>query len=159
MSTDETQRIMRNARRRERFPLGATCIRCGESDARVLDAGTKPILCYACHAAAAGRSVVEYHHIGSRANGDLTIVIGANEHRILSEMQREHDPRLRRNPDGSPVLRAAAHLAGVRDALAVLVERLFDPLITWLLAFETWLVARLGPRYWQQPDFPQLRLC
>ncbi|HZO36736.1 MAG TPA: hypothetical protein VFB41_07665, partial [Solirubrobacteraceae bacterium] len=113
---------------------------CGEADPAAL-CGTAPdISCYECLQREQGRSAVEDHHLKARANdpADTVSVLG-NDHRWLSEAQRLWPIDTLRNPDGSPLLRAAAALRGWLDVLRLILDRT----VGWVPAFLEWLDAAL----------------
>ena len=83
---------------------------CTESDWRLIT-GSEPdkLLCYEHAAEAAGRSPVEEQHPPGRANDPtFTVPFLGNLHRVMDEAKRDWPERTMRNPDGSPMLKAAA---------------------------------------------------
>jgi hypothetical protein len=117
---------------------------CGESDPRCLTTRDDETSCYACLARRNGRPTIERHHVAGRHNLDATVPMPANDHRIVTDMQRTSWPdRTLRNPDGSPLLRAAAAIRGWLDALTLMIERAIGWIPELLEALDLWLCERL----------------
>ena len=141
------------ARRRQaaqrRVGLGAQCV-CGEWRAAALVADRTPIVCHACLRAAHGKVDIDAHHVAGRANDPTTIPIPTNDHvAILTERQRDWPEETARNPDGDPLLRAAACVRGFFDSLLYLAERL---LLTTAMALESasaFLTENVGRFWWR----------
>ena len=136
---------VRRARRQRRLGPNAKCRTCGESDpAALLPADT----CYACRQAQMGRSGLEKHHPAGQANDPMTVAIPANDHRVLSDFQQQWPEATLRNPDGSPLLRAAASIRGLLDVLRLIMERTVGWIPPFLEALDSWLRDQLGGRWW-----------
>jgi len=114
---------LRRAEILERLGGVRFCECCGYDDVLALEAGS-PVLCAACSAILAGRSAVERHHVAGRRNGTLTIDIGVNSHRLLSERQRLWPRATLENRSGSAALSAAGHLRGFADLLVLAAPEL-----------------------------------
>ena len=67
---------------------------------------------------------LEAHHIAGRKFDDATVIVCRNCHRILSNDQKDHPPRI----DGAPSLheRAGHFLKGLADLFALLVAKLYE---------------------------------
>jgi hypothetical protein len=92
---------------------------------------------------------MENHHIAGKANCDLTISVYANDHRSeLSEDQKDWPPEVLENPDGSPLLMAAACIRGFIDTVVYLMEQLLLWVAELLVALNTHLTEKLGPNWW-----------
>lgn len=124
------------------------CHLCGEEDPFALTGRHPEIVCYECMDGGANRSWVEAHHSAGRHNDDATVSVPGNDHRVLSDRQLDWPRETLRNPDGSPLLKAAAALRGWLDVLRLTLERTF----VWIPPFLEWLDARLresiGERWW-----------
>lgn len=72
-------------------------------------------------------------------------------------MQRDWPERTLRNPDGSPLLRAAGAIRGWLDVLRVIIDRA----VGWIPPFLEWLDERLravhGNRWWLAPGWDFVR--
>jgi hypothetical protein len=146
----------REIRREERLrALGTRDPRCSypgclEGDPFAL-IGTHPrILCYEHLADAIGRSWVEGHHAQGKHNDpDDVVDTPANDHGVLSNGLQPLWPReTLRNPDGSPLLHAAAAIRGWLDILRLIIERTVGWVPPFLEALDAWLSERLGERWW-----------
>jgi len=118
---------------------------CGETNPTALVASD---CCYACSPRANGKHGVEKHHLAGRANSSFAVPLTANDHRIVTDLQVDWPHETLRNPDGSPLLLAAALLRGFLDVLRLIVERLL-----WITGFlerlDHRLGERLGGRWWE----------
>jgi len=83
----------------------------------------------------------------------MTIGIDPNDHRILSDLQQQWPARTLRNPDGSPLLAAAAALRGWLDILRLLLDRVLSQVPRLLEASDAYLVSLAGPRWWETAAF------
>ena len=124
------------------------CHTCTETEPLALTGVAPDIVCYECQAAEHGRPEVEGHHISGQANDpDAIVDLLGNDHRVASASQADWPPGTLRNPDVSPLLKAAAMVRGWLDALAVVIER-----AGWVPAFLEWLdgVLReaIGAAWW-----------
>ena len=103
MDDKDLKREARVQRMYERLGVDAPrCIYCGLDDVRCLEA----------------------HHIAGRKFDDATVIVCRNCHRILSNDQKDHPPRI----DGAPSLheRAGHFLKGLADLFALLVAKLYE---------------------------------
>lgn len=125
------------------------CVVCGESNPFTLTGIHPNILCYQCLTQQTGKSPIEDHHIAGQHNDPFTVPIPGNDHRILNDMQKDWPESTLRNPDGSPLLRAAATLRGWLDVLYLII----DLAIGWIPPFLEWvdgkLVNLVSPQWWK----------
>jgi hypothetical protein len=122
---------------------------CSETNPFALSGIHPDLICAEHRADKAVRSWLEQHHIPGRANdGADTQTAPANDHAVLSEYQRAWPRETLRNPDGGPLLRAAAMLRGWLDVLRLIMERTVGWIPNFLEALDRWLRGRLGPRWW-----------
>src|SRR5262245_45580839 len=84
------------------------CVNCGENAPVPLTGRAPDIICYECQAKASERSPIERHHPAGRNNDPFTIPIPGNDHRFLSDLQKDWPPETLRNPNASPLRKAAA---------------------------------------------------
>jgi hypothetical protein len=126
---------------------------CPEADPLALT-GTHPeILCYEHDALRNGRPWLEAHHVAGKANDPTTTDLPGNDHRPISERQNELWPReTLRNPNGSPLLCAAAAIRGWLDVLWVILERTIAWVPGFLEQLDAWLSEEIGPCWWE--NFP-----
>jgi len=92
---------------------------------------------------------MDAHHVAGRANDPTTVNVPANDHTAeLTERQHDWPEQTLRNPDGDPLLRAAACLRGGYDTVVYLVKRVFLWIPRLLEAASEWLTRVLGRFYW-----------
>ncbi len=147
----------REHRKRDRLEEDA-CQLCGEDDLRclrqvVLQVPTEgtitTTLCAGCHVQLQGKRPTERHHPAGRANDPVTVAIPANDHAILTDRQHDWPVDTWRNPDGSPLLKAAACLRGWLDVLRELLERTVGWIPAFLERLDEVLRQHVGPRWWE----------
>jgi hypothetical protein len=127
---------------------------CAEMDPFALTGTDPDIVCYEHRARAAGRSWREDHHVCGHHNDSTDVSeIPGNDHRPLSFRQDLWPEATLRNPDGSPLLRAAAALRGWLDVLRHLIERSVGWIPAFLESLEVWLVTQLGAQWWDKWDW------
>jgi hypothetical protein len=110
------------------------------------------IYCYECQAVRAGRPWLEDHHVAGRNADATTGSTPRNDHRVLSELQQLWPRETLRNPEGSPLLKAAASLRGWLDLLWLIITRTVGWIPAFLEQLDAWLRQRLGPRWWDELD-------
>ena len=126
------------------------CLYCPESDPFALHGVHPDIVCYECSAEQAGRAWIEDHHPAGRRNDSFTIPIPGNDHRLLNDMQNDWPERTLRNPDGSPLLAAAATVRGWLNILRLTIERTVGWVPPFLESLDAWLRAKQGDRWWEE---------
>jgi hypothetical protein len=67
-------------------------------------------------------------------------------------MQRDWPERTLRNPDGSPLLAAAATIRGWLDVLSLIVQRTVGHIPVLLESLDEGLRATYGDRWWESLD-------
>jgi hypothetical protein len=139
---------VRKAKARRRVGVGARCA-CGEVRPEALIAKSNPIICAACDRKKKGMTTMDDHHPFGRANSATTIPAPVNDHRAeLSTAQYDWPKETRENPDGSPLLAAAACLRGFVDTVVYLIKKgvlWIAEALEWLNAY---LLEQLGPQWW-----------
>lgn len=139
---------VRKAKAARRAGMGAQCA-CGESRPEALIANTNPTICAACDREKKGKITVDNHHPFGKANNPTTIEVPVNDHRAeLSPAQHDWPKETLENPEGSPLLSAAAGVRGFIDTLFYLIKKGLSWIaeaLEWLHAF---LRAKLGPKWW-----------
>jgi hypothetical protein len=145
--------LAREHRKQERLGDDDTCHICGETDIRALRQiepassmeGTITVaLCASCHVQLQGKQPTEEHHPAGRANDPFTVPVPATDHAVLTDWQYDWPRGTWRNPDGSPLLRAAASLRGWLDILRLLIERTMGWIPAFLEHLDTILRQQLG---------------
>ena len=121
---------------------------CGATNPFALTGVDPNIVCYEHQALLRGRPWLEEHHVAGRSNDPSTVLLPGNGHRVLSARQRLWPRETLRNPDGSPLLRAAAALRGWLDILWLVVTCTVGWIPDLLEQLDAWLRATLGDRWW-----------
>ena len=108
------------------------------------------MICAKCQRQKKGHTVVDKHHPDAEANDPkTTIPVPVNDHRAdLNEAQRDWPKRTRENPDGSPLLAAAATVRGFIDTILYLIERGLLWIAEMLEKLDEWAKAKWGAKYW-----------
>lgn len=111
------------------------------------------ILCYEHELLRLSRPWLERHHPAGRRNHPAKFAMPGNDHRVLSELQLRWPRETLRNPDGSPLLEAAALVRGYLDLLyLVMVLTAVVPL--YLEQLDALLRRKIGPRWWETMGDP-----
>ena len=124
------------------------CSDCGEKEPAALTGTAPDILCYEDRIRVDGKSAIEDHHFAGRNNDELTVSIPGNEHRILSDMQKDWPEKTLRNPNSSPLRKAAATIRGWLDILLLLIKRILGWIPPFLEALDDKLTDRIGEQWW-----------
>lgn len=124
------------------------CSTCEESEPSALTGYAPDIVCYECQAKAHKKSLVESHHPSGRQNDSFTIPIPGNDHRVLTEKQRDWPIETLRNPNGSPLRKASAAIRGWLDTLRLMIERILGWIPDFLERLDELLTAQLGGQWW-----------
>jgi hypothetical protein len=138
-----------------RVGVAAHCA-CGEKRPEALIPGSKPMVCAACRRTASGHSTMDEHHFSGKANNPTTIPIPVNDHRArLSVSQAEWPKSTLTNPEGSPLLAAAACIRGFIDTVLYLIERGLPWIADMLEMLNEFQVKKLGPQWWVNTEIEQ----
>jgi len=79
--------------------------------------------------------------------------VPVNDHRaILSPAQYDWPKETLENPDGSPLLAAAAHIRGFIDTIYYFIDKLLAWIPEFLEALHALLTKRLGPKWWRKTE-------
>lgn len=145
---DPIAAYQREAIAERRVGEGAQCA-CGESRAEALIPGSDPVICAACDRKKNGKTTLDEHHVAGKSNSPVTILVPVNDHRArLSVDQYDWPKETLENPDGSPLLRAAASIRGFVDVLLYLIDKFILWIPEMLEALDAFLVKTRGPKYW-----------
>jgi len=149
MARDPLAAWVRQARARRRVGVDARC-GCGESREYRLIKGREPPTCFACDRIAQGREAFEVQHVFGQNNGPETLLVPINDHRaVLSVEQYAWPPKTLRNPNGSPLLRAAGYLRGLSETIRYLLDQC-EWIADFLERLDTMLEKRLGRFWWRR---------
>jgi hypothetical protein len=122
---------------------------CDEICPFMLTGADPEIYCYEHELLRLGRSWLERHHPPGRHNHPASFATPGNDHRVLSEFQLCWPRETLRNPDGSPLLQAAALVRGYLDLL-YLVMLLTVPVPVLLEQLDAFLRERIDGRWWEE---------
>jgi hypothetical protein len=132
----------------QRVGVNAKCA-CGESRPEALIAGTVPLICFQCKLKNEGRSTTENHHPAGRANNPATIAIPVNDHWAdLGTAQYEWPKTTIENPEGSPLIAAAADIRGFRDTALYLIDAHLPWIPEFMEQLDRVLIDKFGPKWW-----------
>lgn len=117
----------------------------------------KSKICAECNRKSLGQKTTDKHHVAGKANDPITISVPVNDHRArLSADQMDWPKETRENPDGSPLLAAAAGIRGFVDTVEYLLEKLLLRHAAILEETDAYLVRTLGRKWWLKTDLKQL---
>ncbi len=92
---------------------------------------------------------MDKHHFAGQPNNSLTVPVPVNDHRAdLSVAQADWPKATRENPDGSPLLAAAACIRGFVDWVLYLIQKGVMWVAELLEALDKYLVETRGTKYW-----------
>jgi hypothetical protein len=97
---------------------------CGETRPEAFAKG-KSKVCARCKRKRRGHATMDKHHFAGKANDPTTVPVDVDDHRArLTADQLDWPRETRENPDGSPLLAAAAAIRGLVDTEVYLLETL-----------------------------------
>ena len=129
---------------------------CGENRPLALVRKKKSTQCAKCVRKMKGRTALDRHHVAGEANSPVTVPIPVNDHRAeLSEAQYDWPKTTLENPDGSPLVAAAACIRGFADTVMYLIERLLLWIAIMLERLNAFLLKKLGPKWWLNTELQQ----
>jgi hypothetical protein len=148
--SDPIRAAVRRSKVERKLGTSTSCTRCGESRIEALVARSRPRLCEECYRERRGVKRKDEHHIAGKANSPVVIEVPANDHRaVLNQAQYEWPPRTLQNPDGSPILAAAAALRGIADILTELVAHFLHTCAAGLELIDRAVIGHFGDLWWQ----------
>ncbi len=121
--SDPIGAYQRGATAARRIGNGKQCA-CGESRPEALIENSVPVVCAACDRKKRGYTTMDDHHFAGKANNPATVPVPVNDHRAsLTVAQADWPAETRNNPDGSPLLAAAACIRGFADWVVYLIQK------------------------------------
>jgi len=122
---------------------------CDEHDPAALTGVFPTILCYEHDRLQRGLSDFEDQHPSGRANDDdATIATRGNDHRVWDDAKRDWPDRTLRNPEGSPLLKAAAAIRSLVDWFQFVADRLLGWIAPFLERLDEELRTTHGDTWW-----------
>ena len=155
---DEIAAYQREAVAERRVGEGAQCA-CGESRAEALISGRRScnLRCIECNRKRHGQTTIDDHHVAGKANSPITMpASGQRSHSWLTVAQYDWPKETLKNPDGSPLLRAAASIRGSVDVLLYLIDKFILWIPEMLEAHDAFLVKKLGRKYWLGTEIEEI---
>jgi hypothetical protein len=147
-SRDPSAVHVRKAISARRVGVGARC-GCGESRPEALIRKDNQVICMECNRKKKGMKTTDKHHVAGAANSPVTITLPANDHVAeLTTAQHDWPKSTLENPDGSPLLAAAAYVRGFIDTILHLVEKGLHWIADMLEKADACLKEKLGPQWW-----------
>lgn len=138
----------RKAMAARRVGAGARCA-CGESRPEALIPGSNPTTCARCARERQGLTIMDNHHVAGKPNDPTTIQVPVNDHRAeLNTAQYDWPKQTRENPNGSPLLGAAACVRGFVDYIIYLLKKMLLWIPEMLENLDAYLREKLGPKWW-----------
>ena len=119
---DPSAAHVRKAIAARRVGLGSRCA-CGEARPEALVRNGKAVICHDCKRKEKGMKRHDNHHVYGKANDPATVPAPVNDHRAeLNTAQHDWPKKTLQNPEGSPLLKAAACVRGFIDTVVYLVK-------------------------------------
>jgi hypothetical protein len=146
---DPIQGYQRRATAARRVGKDKKCS-CGEKRPEALISSSNPVICAACKRKKEGKTTMDDHHVFGKANDPTTtVIVPVNDHRAeLSVAQQDWPKKTLENPDGSPLLSAAARIRGFVDYVIYLIEKGLLWVARMLEALDEFLESTLGVKWW-----------
>lgn len=146
---DPIGKELRRSNAERRVGPGSKCAYCGEPRPEALIARSHPMICAECRRKQRGHSTLDGHHPAGEANHKLTIPVPVKDHRaILTPAMYDWPKQTRENPNGAPLLAAAACIRGFCDTVIYLINKLIYWIAEFLEALHEKLVCEYGEHYW-----------
>jgi hypothetical protein len=122
---------------------------CGEARPEALIREKKRVICHECKRRERGMKTKDDHHAFGKANNPATISIPVNDHRAeLNTAQQDWPKKTLENPDGSPLLAAAASVRGFIDTVLYLIEKGLHWIAEMLEKADAFLTEKFGKKWW-----------
>ena len=142
----------RHAIAQRRVGLGAKCA-CGETRAEALIREKNDVICHACKRKRKGMTTKDNHHFAMKANSPITIPTPVNDHVAdLNVAQQDWPKRTRENPEGSPLIAAAACIRGFIDTILYLIKTGLHWIADMLETADAYLAQKLGQQWWKNTE-------
>jgi hypothetical protein len=147
--SDAIRKFQREAITARRAGENTRCESCGEKRLEALVMGSKPTRCAECKRKMKGQTIMDKHHPAGSANNDATLIVLVNDHRAVLSVAQYDWPKLTlENPEGCPLLAAAACIRGFIDTLYYLIGELLRWISDMLETLSAFLKEKLGPKWW-----------
>lgn len=145
---DPSAAYTRKAIAARRVGAGSRCA-CGEARPEALLRKGKSVICHDCKRKEKGMKRQDNHHFAGKANSPVTVPIPVNDHRAeLNSAQQDWPKKTLQNPDGSPLLKAAACVRGFIDTIVCLIKSGLLWVADLLEKGDAFLAGKFGPKWW-----------
>jgi len=122
---------------------------CGEGRPWALIAKSDPVECYECRRKREGKTTFDNHHLAGKTNNLGTVPTPVNDHIAeLNTAQYDWPKQTLENPEGCPLLAAAACVRGVIDYLHYLINKFLVWIPEMLESLSTFLRENMGAKWW-----------
>ena len=122
---------------------------CGEMRPEALIRVKTGVICHACKRKQSGKTTKDEHHFAMKANSPITVSVPVNDHVAdLNVAQHDWPKQTRENPEGSPLIAAAACIRGFIDTIVYLINKGLHWIADMLEAADACLARRLGSKWW-----------
>jgi len=149
---DPEAAFRRRAIAQRRAGLNAKC-NCGETRPEALMRVKTGVICHACKRKQNGMTTKDDHHFAMKANSRITIPIPVNDHAAdLNVAQQDWPKQTRENPEGSPLIAAAACIRGFIDTIVYLINKGLHWIADMLETADACLARKLGPQWWKNTE-------
>jgi hypothetical protein len=149
---DPESAYARNAIAKRRSGIGSRC-KCGEMRTQALIREKNRVICHECKRKERGMTTRDNHHFAMKANSSITVPILVNDHRAeLNIAQHDWPKRTRENPEGSPLIAAAACIRGFIDTILYLINTGLHWIADMLETADACLANKLGPQWWKNTE-------
>lgn len=147
--TESRRSLARAAKQSHALPEHAACSECGERDIRTLIPRGDTVLCQACDNRRRGWPDTQQHHFAGQHNSDCRVLLDANEHRIVTDLQVDWGTPRMENTEKNLFIVVVNVIQGAFETGLVLFERALR-YVKALPALNEDLVELLGPQWWKR---------
>ena len=145
---DPSAAHVRKAIAARRVGAGSRCP-CGEARPEALVRKGKSVICHDCKRKEKGMKRHDNHHVYGKANDPATVSAPVNDHRAeLNTAQHDWPKKTLQNPDGSPLLKAAACVRGFIDTVVYLIKSGLLLVADLLEKADALLAGKFGSKWW-----------
>lgn len=134
--------------------VNTKCTYCNEARPWALNRNSTPTSCEQCERQKKGKTTMDQHHIAGAANSPITTSVPVNDHRAdLTAAQLNWPKETLGNPDGCPLLRAAASIRGFVDTVIYYMREFLIWIAELLELLSAHLKEQWGRRWWRNTKF------
>jgi hypothetical protein len=128
--------------------VGSRC-KCGEARPEALIREKNRVICHQCKRKEKAMKTEDDHHFAGQANSPITVPVPVNDHRAeLTPAQQDWPRGTLQNPNGSPLLAAAASVRGAVDTIIYLIKKGLHWIADMLEKLDAMLAQKWGEKWW-----------